>query len=51
MTTLLAKILLSRLHRVDPETLALLKIELQNFNRKTKRWQESATPISADVLR
>lgn len=51
MITLMARLVLARLRRVDPRVAAQLKIALQSFNARSKVWTEQATPISQDVLR
>ena len=47
--TLLARLI--DLRKVDVQVLAEYKRQLANFNGRSKRWQESATPISEDVTR
>ena len=46
MITLLARYVLTRIRQVDPEVSAKLKIELQTFNARTKRWQDE---MSEDI--
>jgi hypothetical protein len=43
--TILARIVLRYLRRVDPDVTAQLKISLQSFNARRKVWQESKVAI------
>lgn len=49
IATLLARLTLWRLRHVDPKVACELKLALERFNRRTKRWSDVPIPLSENA--